>query len=155
MNMFDEARAMSGTLLLCKITQKELADTHTLRQFLLRDFAELYNFPYAFGGLFARGLYAQYRAEGEAFVPKYKKLLRSPQKEEPVFLRWVDFWGSCARCSINIPERQPHLVYPACRRKNLSSVHYIKLKNSPENYRNSVICIDLSPTRLYAPCTGC
>ncbi len=34
-----------------------------------------YNFPYAFGGLFARGLYAQYEAEGAAFVPKYKKLL--------------------------------------------------------------------------------
>ena len=34
-----------------------------------------YNFPYAFGGLFARGLYAQYLEEGEAFVPKYKKLL--------------------------------------------------------------------------------
>ncbi|MBQ2785215.1 MAG: hypothetical protein IJF02_01755 [Oscillospiraceae bacterium] len=29
-----------------------------------------YNFPYAFGGLFARGLYAQYLAEGESFVPK-------------------------------------------------------------------------------------
>ena len=36
-----------------------------------------YNFPYAFGGLFARGLYAQYLAEGEAFVPKYKKLLNT------------------------------------------------------------------------------
>ena len=34
-----------------------------------------YNFPYAFGGLFARGLYAQYEQEGAAFVPKYKKLL--------------------------------------------------------------------------------
>ena len=34
-----------------------------------------YNYPYAFGGLFARGLYAQYAAEGAAFVPKYKKLL--------------------------------------------------------------------------------
>ena len=34
-----------------------------------------YNFPYAFGGLFARGLYAQYLAQGEAFIPKYKKLL--------------------------------------------------------------------------------
>ena len=34
-----------------------------------------YNFPYAFGGLFARGLYAQYANEGAAFVPKYKKLL--------------------------------------------------------------------------------
>ena len=34
-----------------------------------------YNFPYAFGGLFARGLYAQYEKEGASFVPKYKKLL--------------------------------------------------------------------------------
>ncbi len=30
-----------------------------------------YNFPYAFGGLFARGLYARYEKEGEAFVPVY------------------------------------------------------------------------------------
>jgi len=36
-----------------------------------------YNFPYAFGGLFARGLYAQYREEGSAFVPKYKQLLHT------------------------------------------------------------------------------
>ena len=36
-----------------------------------------YNYPYAFGGLFARGLYAQYEREGAAFVPKYKKLLRT------------------------------------------------------------------------------
>ena len=34
-----------------------------------------YNFPYAFGGLFARGLYARYEQEGDAFLPKYKKLL--------------------------------------------------------------------------------
>lgn len=34
-----------------------------------------YNFPYAFGGLFARGLYAKYQAEGASFVPKYKELL--------------------------------------------------------------------------------
>ena len=37
--------------------------------------ATFYNFPYAFGALFARGLYAQYEKEGAAFVPKYKKLL--------------------------------------------------------------------------------
>ena len=36
-----------------------------------------YNFPYAFGGLFARGLYAKYQREGADFVPKYKKLLRA------------------------------------------------------------------------------
>lgn len=34
-----------------------------------------YNFPYAFGGLFARGLYARYKKEGEAFVPVYCDLL--------------------------------------------------------------------------------
>mgnify|MGYP004466847437 FL=1 len=34
-----------------------------------------YNFPYAFGGLFARGLYACYEKEGEAFVPVYCDLL--------------------------------------------------------------------------------
>lgn len=36
-----------------------------------------YNFPYAFGGLFARGLYAKYKAEGASFVPVYKKLLHA------------------------------------------------------------------------------
>ena len=36
-----------------------------------------YNFPYAFGGLFARGLYACYEREGASFVPKYKKLLNT------------------------------------------------------------------------------
>ncbi|MBR5779906.1 MAG: M3 family oligoendopeptidase [Clostridia bacterium] len=34
-----------------------------------------YNFPYAFGGLFSRGLYAKYLEEGEAFLPKYRELL--------------------------------------------------------------------------------
>lgn len=36
-----------------------------------------YNFPYAFGELFAKGLYALYEKEGQAFVPKYKDLLRA------------------------------------------------------------------------------
>ena len=36
-----------------------------------------YNFPYAFGGLFAAGLYAQYLREGEAFLPKYRALLHA------------------------------------------------------------------------------
>ena len=36
-----------------------------------------YNYPYAFGGLFARGLYAKYKAEGKSFVTTYKKLLNS------------------------------------------------------------------------------
>lgn len=36
-----------------------------------------YNFPYAFGGLFARGLYARYKKEGKAFVETYKEMLRA------------------------------------------------------------------------------
>ena len=36
-----------------------------------------YNFPYAFGCLFAKGLYAQYQKEGPAFVDKYNRLLEA------------------------------------------------------------------------------
>ena len=36
-----------------------------------------YNFPYAFGGLFSHGLYAKYLEEGEAFLPKYRALLKA------------------------------------------------------------------------------
>lgn len=36
-----------------------------------------YNFPYAFGGLFARGLYEKYKVEGDDFVAKYKALLNA------------------------------------------------------------------------------
>ena len=34
-----------------------------------------YNYPYAFGSLFAKGLYSVYRERGEAFVKDYKALL--------------------------------------------------------------------------------
>jgi len=61
-----------------------------------------YNFPYAFGGLFARGLYAQYEKEGAAFVPKYKKLLQTTTvataedtaKVAGIDLTDKDFWRS-------------------------------------------------------------
>ena len=61
-----------------------------------------YNFPYAFGGLFARGLYAQYEKEGAAFVPKYKKLLHTTPvataedtaKVAGIDLTDKDFWRS-------------------------------------------------------------
>lgn len=36
-----------------------------------------YNFPYAFGGLFARGLVAQYELQGSSFVPKYRSMLKA------------------------------------------------------------------------------
>ena len=35
-----------------------------------------YNFPYAFGLLFSKGLYALYLKEGKSFVDKYKEVLR-------------------------------------------------------------------------------
>lgn len=61
-----------------------------------------YNFPYAFGGLFARGLYARYQAEGASFVPKYKKLLytttvataEDTAKVAGIDLTDKDFWRS-------------------------------------------------------------
>lgn len=35
-----------------------------------------YNFPYAFGLLFGRGVYARYERQGEAFLPQYDALLK-------------------------------------------------------------------------------
>ena len=39
--------------------------------------SNFYNFPYAFGLLFAKGLYSKYLQMGEAFIPKYDELLKS------------------------------------------------------------------------------
>ena len=36
---------------------------------------DFYNFPYAFGQLFAQGLYARYKEEGGSFAQTYKQLL--------------------------------------------------------------------------------
>lgn len=59
-----------------------------------------YNFPYAFGGLFARGLYAKYKEDGREFVPKYKALLKATTvmsvedaaKQAGIDLENPDFW---------------------------------------------------------------
>ena len=59
-----------------------------------------YNWPYAFGGLFARGLYAKYMAEGPSFVKKYRELLHAtPVKsvEDAAMIAGIDltdkeFW---------------------------------------------------------------
>lgn len=64
-----------------------------------------YNYPYAFGGLFARGLYAKYKAEGAAFVDTYKAMLRATSVtdvEECALIAGVDltdpeFWRSGLR----------------------------------------------------------
>ncbi len=68
-----------------------------------------YNFPYAFGGLFARGLYAQYLEEGQAFVPKYQKLLRTTSvatAEDTARVAGIDltdknFWRSALQTVVN------------------------------------------------------
>jgi len=38
---------------------------------------QFYNYPYAFGLLFGLGVYACYRQQGTAFIPRYRELLRS------------------------------------------------------------------------------
>ena len=43
-------------------------------------YLSFYNFPYAFGLLFAKGIYAKYLEEGEAFVPKLNALLKATVK---------------------------------------------------------------------------
>jgi pepF/M3 family oligoendopeptidase len=64
-----------------------------------------YNFPYAFGGLFARGLYEKYKNEGEAFVPKYRALLNATTvmsvedaaKQAEIDLEDPQFWRTSLR----------------------------------------------------------
>ena len=59
-----------------------------------------YNFPYAFGGLFARGLFEKYKEEGDEFVPKYKALLNATTvstvedcaREAGINLEEPEFW---------------------------------------------------------------
>lgn len=59
-----------------------------------------YNFPYAFGALFSKGLYAMYKKEGASFVPKYQKMLlattvnsvEDTAKTMGIDLTKKDFW---------------------------------------------------------------
>ncbi len=61
-----------------------------------------YNFPYAFGGLFALGLYGKYIEEGENFVEKYRQLLQATTTSASedvaeiagIDLRNPEFWSS-------------------------------------------------------------
>lgn len=61
-----------------------------------------YNFPYAFGQLFGKGVFAQYLEKGAAFVPVYNQLLRSSGSgtveqvaaSVGIDVRSVDFWRS-------------------------------------------------------------
>ncbi len=61
-----------------------------------------YNFPYAFGLLFGLGVYATYLKEGDAFIPRYKELLRSTGEGKAadlaarfgIDIRSRDFWDA-------------------------------------------------------------
>lgn len=61
-----------------------------------------YNYPYAFGALFARGIYAKYLEEGKPLVETYKKMLRATgtntvedaAKVCGIDVGDVDFWRS-------------------------------------------------------------
>lgn len=70
-----------------------------------------YNFPYAFGLLFAKGLYAEYLKRGDEFVTSYDKLLSVTGKkkiadvtmEMGIDVRSVEFWrGSLKLIEKNI-----------------------------------------------------
>ncbi|WP_202710211.1 M3 family oligoendopeptidase [Sporosalibacterium faouarense] len=61
-----------------------------------------YNFPYAFGLLFAKGVYAEYLKRGDLFVKEYDKLLRATGQNDiydvckmmNIDVHSVDFWRS-------------------------------------------------------------
>lgn len=62
--------------------------------------ANFYNFPYAFGLLFAKGLYAEYEKRGKEFVKAYDKLLSVTGKKKiadvtklmGIDVQSIDFW---------------------------------------------------------------
>ncbi len=64
-----------------------------------------YNFPYAFGLLFGKGVFAQYQEKGAEFVPVYNQLLRSCGSDDiahvaasvGIDVHSVDFWRESLR----------------------------------------------------------
>lgn len=77
-----------------------------------------YNFPYAFGGLFARGLYARYEQEGASFVPVYCDLLSRFGSDTiehitasvGIDVTTPDFWRSAVASVVAEAERFAELV---------------------------------------------
>jgi len=79
-----------------------------------------YNFPYTFGYLLSRGLYAMFKAEGDAFLPKYEEFLRragSDTAENVVRqtvgrdIENVEFWSEAIR-SLEEPLGQLQTLLP-------------------------------------------
>ena len=75
--------------------------------------AHFYNFPYAFGQLFAKGLYAEYLKRGEEFVKDYDKLLSVTGKKNiediakimNIDIESADFWRGSLEIIIKGIER--------------------------------------------------
>lgn len=79
-----------------------------------------YNFPYAFGLLFGKGVFAQYLEKGESFVPVYNQLLRSCGSDTianvaasvGIDVRSVDFW----RASLEIIKKDIDAFCDLCEK---------------------------------------
>ncbi|MGX8850316.1 M3 family oligoendopeptidase [Amedibacillus sp. YH-ame10] len=72
-----------------------------------------YNFPYAFGGLFARGLVLKYQEEGPSFIDTYRKMLKATtvsSVEDVARIAHIDltdkgFWIDCLKtCEESVQE---------------------------------------------------
>lgn len=80
-----------------------------------------YNFPYAFGELFGKGVFAQYLKEGDAFVPKYNQLLRScgsgtiaeVAASVGIDVRQADFW----RASLEVVKAEIDTFCQLCEKQ--------------------------------------
>lgn len=63
---------------------------------------EFLNFPYSFGVLFSKGLYAEYMKKGEAFAQQYNNFLSATSKNNiaqsamiiDIDVHSIDFWKS-------------------------------------------------------------
>nr|MBR4280742.1 M3 family oligoendopeptidase [Clostridia bacterium] len=80
-----------------------------------------YNFPYAFGELFGKGVFAQYLKEGDSFVPKYNQLLRScgsgsiaeVAASVGIDVRSADFW----RASLEVVKNDVDTFCKLCEKQ--------------------------------------
>lgn len=78
-----------------------------------------YNFPYAFGELFGKGVFAQYLEKGSDFVPQYNQLLRScgsgsiaeVAASVGIDVRSVDFW----RASLEVIKQEIDRFCDLCK----------------------------------------
>lgn len=86
------------------------------------DSLAFYNFPYAFGQLFALALYSRYRAEGESFAEAYRNILRDTGSMDAIAvtaragfdIEKADFWRSGIALFIEQIDEFERLVDARC-----------------------------------------